>query len=417
MRCAAGTPHQPPGETLKRLFVALATTVLMIAAVATTPAVDAAAAQGICTLTRVGDDVQLEFDGTTSTPNIRRNGSWLVTLAKGTDTYTDVDAPADSTYVVRTRPGGLLVETPCTEVLAGAIERVIHLSIDGLRPDYVNPELMPRLSQLAATGASTMNARSDPSQTRTLPNHVSQFTGRFVWGVGGHRTTFNEDPGNTIHARAGSYVPSVFDVVDDNGGTTIVYAGKEKFDYIGRSYAEKLDVYVRTSPEAAVSPFLEDVVAATGPTYAFFHIRNPDIAGHLDGWGSTMYEDAVTSSDVLVGQLLDGLEAAGLRSTTTIIVTADHGGPIDGIDHSGVGNAQNFTIPFVVGWAGTSGGDDLYALNADGGVYADPGFLRINRDGPQPIRGHDAANLSLDLLELPALDAPAVNAAHSLITD
>ncbi len=402
---------------MKRLLVAAVTAVLMIVAVATTPTIEAAAAQGTCTLTRLGDDVRLDFDGSTSRPNIRRDGRWLVTLDKGTDTYTDVGAPADATYVVRTRPGGVLVETPCTEVVVGAIERVIHVSIDGLRPDHVTPDLMPRLDELAAAGASTMNARTDPSQTRTLPNHVSQFTGRFVWGNGGHRTTFNEDPGDTIHARVGGYVPSVFDVVDDNGGTTIVYAGKEKFDYIGRSYADKIDIYVRTSPDEAIAPFLSDVGAAAGPTYAFFHIRTPDSAGHVDGWGSASYRNAVMSSDALLGQLLDGLEAAGLRSTTSIIVTADHGGPLGGTNHSGAGNAQNYTIPFVVGWAGTSGGDDLYALNAAGDDYADPGAARIKRDGPQPIRGHDAANLSLDLLELPALESPAINSAHSLIID
>ena len=250
---------------------------------------------------------------------------------------------------------------------------------------------------------------------RDSPYHVTQLTGRFVWGDGGHRTNFNEDPGNTIDDVVGFEVPSVFDVVDAAGGETILYAGKEKFDYIGRTYEDSLDVYERMNPLDAVDPFIANVVASQNrPTYAFFHIRFPDSAGHEFGFGSAGYQDAVTVSDGIVGEIIDNLEANGLLDSTTIILTSDHGGADGAVFHDAPGNQQVFTIPFIVNGPDAEPGADLYALNQGDGAFADPGNTRPDRDGVQPIRNHDAANLGLDLLDLPALPAPATNAGHDL---
>ena len=310
-----------------------------------------------------------------------------------------------------------------------APERVIHISIDGLRSDHVTPEISPVLELLMADGASTLNARTDPAQTRTLPNHTAQLTGRFVWGDGGHRTTFNEDDGTTVHETAGLYIPSVFDVVHDNGGSTLLYAGKEKFEYLERSYSvagrvdatgaddgtDKIDRFVRGAPESLVDAFVQDVAAVQDETtYAFYHIRLPDEFGHIFGWGSLEYRLSVTDSDRLVGDIIAGLAEQGLLDTTAIIVTSDHGGPTGDFNHGSSGNPENYTIPFIAWGAGVGEGIDLYTANIDSENYADPGTERIDRDGPQPIRGHDAANLSLQLLDLPALASPAANATHSL---
>ena len=326
---------------------------------------------------------------------------------------------------------GLALATPAAEDERPAIaaERVIHISIDGLRSDHVTSELSPVLELLMSDGASTLNARTDPAQTRTLPNHTAQLTGRFVWGDGGHRTTFNEDDGTTVHETAGLYIPSVFDVVHDNGGSTVLYAGKEKFEYLERSYSvagrvdvtgvddgtDKIDRFVRGAPESLVDAFVQDVAAVQDDTtYAFYHIRLPDELGHIFGWGSPEYRLAVTDSDRLVGNIIAGLGEQELLDTTAIIVTSDHGGPTGDFNHGVSGNSENYTIPFIAWGAGVGQGIDLYAANSDAADYRDPGTERIDRDGPQPIRGHDAANLSLQLLSLPALPAPAANATHGL---
>ena len=60
-------------------------------------------------------------------------------------------------------------------------------------------------------------------------------------------------------------------------------------------------------------------------------------------------------------------------------------------------------------------GADLYALNA--GVRSDPGTGRPTLDGAQPIRGHEAANLALDLLGLPAVPDSTFNRSQDLRVD
>ena len=390
-----------------------------------------AEAEPVCTATRMDDTVTLEFDVGDQRPIIRRNDSWLTSLPVGSTSFTDTGAPDGATYLVRTRPGGVLTDIGCTppgENPVAAANRVIHISIDGLRSDHVTPELTPRLSMMMSDGASTLNARTDPAETRTLPNHTAQFTGRFVEGVGGHRTTFNEDNGLTVHDIAGTYVPSVFDVVHDNGGSTILYAGKEKFEYLERTYSvagapdvtgeddgeDKIDTFVRNNPVDAVAPFISDVMAAgDSTTYGFFHIRLPDQIGHLFNWGSLEYQQSVRDSDQIVGQLIDGLVQTGAMDSTTIIVTSDHGGPFGGLLHADSDLADNYTIPFIAWGAGVGEGIDLYDANT-GGQYQDPGTASIGRTGAQPIRGHDTANLGLQLLGLPALPAPAVNSTHTL---
>lgn len=311
------------------------------------------------------------------------------------------------------------------------VDRVIHFSIDGLRSDYVTPFLTPNLLSMRRDGASTMNARTDPDVTKTLPNHTSQFTGRPVNGAQGHRVQVNEDLGGTVHQSAGGYVASVFDVAHDHGVATAVYAGKEKFELHNRSWNEqfgrpdtigpdsgrdKIDIFTRQDPAGAVQTLFNDLDRTSlGRTdaYIFFHIRLPDSAGHGSGWGSQEYGEAVTEADALVGQIMRHMNNnPEWSSSTGFIVTTDHGGPLGGFFHDTFEDPGTYTIPFIVSAPGIKAGADLYALNQ--GLRQNPGTARIGLTGPQPIRGHDAGNLALDLLGLPPIPGSVYNANHDL---
>ena len=396
----------------------------------------ARAADPDCTLLREGMTVTLAWTDEGGRHVVRRNGDWLATLGAAVSSFIDNDAPPDAEYLIRTRVDGTSTDRRCSapgipdpDVPAPDGRRfVVHVSMDGLRADYVTSDRMANLSRLAATGASTFNARTDPAITKTLPNHTSQFTGQFVWGPAGHRITVNDDPGGTLHDAAGRYVPSIFDVVHDHGGRTVVYAGKSKFFLHERSWNEqngapdqvgeddgrdKIDVFVKEDPTIAAQPFVADLVAGDAAvTYGFFHVRTPDSAGHTWGWSTDGYLQGVRDADMILGELLAALDAAGVRDATTIIVTADHGGPAGGDDHGKQDLSDNYTVPFVVSGPGVAVGADLYALNLES--RTDPGIGRPNKAGPQPIRGHDVANLSLDILGLPPIPGSVVNADQSL---
>ena len=382
-----------------------------------------------CTVTRNGSAVRIEWVDDGGSHVLRRDGGWLVTPGVGASVYVDDPAPANATYELRTRVNGVLTQTDCVENPIppndAPAERVIHVSIDGLRVDMITPELMPTLSRLADEGASTMNARTDPKVTRTLPNHTSQLTGV---PVKVHGIDYNEDLGRTVHDEAGRYVPSVFDVVHDNGGRTAALVTKEKFAVHERSWdsvngapdltgiddgRDKIDRYEREIPEDVAQILIDELHNAGDLEFAFLHNRYPDRAGHDFGWGSAEYVEAVETSDEILGVVIAAIEAdPALRSTTAVIVVADHGGPLGDDSHSDPTDPENYTIPFVVWGPTVAAGADLYQLNS--ATRTDPGTDRVWLVGDQPIRGHDVANLALDLLGYPPVPGSTFNAGQDL---
>ena len=67
----------------------------------------------------------------------------------------------------------------------------------------------------------------------------------------------------------------------------------------------------------------------------------------------------------------------------------------------------------MVAGPGVPAGADLYELNADD--YRDPGTRRTTyRQSPQPVRNGDLANLTLDLLDLPAVPGSEHNSTLDL---
>lgn len=384
-----------------------------------------------CGFTRIGAVVTITWTDNGGSHVLRRNGGWLTSPGSNIDTFIDPSSPPGATYELRTRENGSLTETTCDEgedntpAPAAEAERVIHVSIDGLRVDSVTPELMPNLSRLVAEGASTMNARTDPKVTRTLPNHTSQLTGV---SVKSHGVEYNEDVGRTVHDEAGRYVPSVFDVVHDNGGRTAAFVGKTKFNVHDRSWDEihgavdttgdddgrdKIDHFARAIPETTADLLLDELANSDDLEFAFFHIRYPDRAGHDFGWSSPDYLDAVSISDGILGQILDAIDQdPSLNTTTSVIVVSDHGGPAGEDTHADPTLVENYTIPFVVWGPTVTPGSDLYALNP--GRRADPADQRVWLVGTQPIRGHEVANLALDFLGYPSVPGSVFNAAQDL---
>ena len=312
---------------------------------------------------------------------------------------------------LETRPGG-----PGD---ADSIRYVIHVSVDGLRPDAVTRQraaALPAFTRLRREGAFTQNARTDPDYRNTLPNHTSQLTGRPVDGDGGHAWTVNVDPapGVTLHSNRGEYVASVFDVVHDAGLRTGAYVSKSKFSLFDVSYdgahgapdetgdddgRDKIDTFVyEPDTEALTDRFLADMRARPFG-YAFVHLRDPDATGHWRSWSvraGSRYLRAVRRADGEIGRILDAVEAdPRLRGRTAVIVTADHGG--SGRHHVAE-RLLHYTVPFYV-WGPGIPWADLYALNED--TRADPGAANVGPDAErQPVRNGDAANLALELLGL-----------------
>ena len=311
---------------------------------------------------------------------------------------------------------------------APAVDQVVLVSVDGLNPDAIRQlgrAGAPTFHRLVDEGASTLNARTVHESTQTLPNHTSMVSGRPITDTGGHRVTFNEDDGSTVHARAGFYVASVFDLVHDNGGNTALYAGKGKLDFLDRSWngvngavdrigandgRDKIDVYARATATEMTDALIASL-RSDPRDLSMIHYRGPDGVGHAQGYMSQAYLDEVSRTDRLIGQLLDAVEGSRwLARSTVVLVTSDHGGL--GTSHADATLAVNYTVPFFAWGTGVARGVDLYALNRD---RADPGTSRPPYTAvPQPIRNAEAANLVTELLGLGPGPGSRINSAQTL---
>jgi hypothetical protein len=326
-----------------------------------------------------------------------------------------------------------LAAAPDATAQPAPVQHVIHISVDGLRPDAVtkhDPSDLPHFYRLRAEGAYTDNARTDVDFGNTLPNHMAQLTGRGVLGPRGHNWTDNRDPGaeETLHARKGSYVTSVFDIVHDHGLRTGAYVSKSKFSLLDQSYGsdhgapdttgaddgrDKIDVFVyESNTDRLVEHFVDDL-RGDPPAYAFLHLRDPDTQGHRWGWrlsGWHPYMGAVRKMDDLLGEILDTIDRSPhLAGNTVVILTADHGG--SGHSH-GAEEPDHYTVPFYVWGTGVPSGD-LYALNTD--RRGEPGTGRPSFDASlQPIRNGSVANLALGLMGLDAVPGSTINVARRM---
>ena len=323
----------------------------------------------------------------------------------------------------------LLLVGPTAE--GGVVHHVIHVSVDGLRPDAVTnlgPDNAPNFYRMRTEGAFTDNARSDYDFTVTLPNHTTQLTGRGVVGPAGHNWTGNDDPepGQTLHSNKGSYVAGVFDVMHHHSLRTGLYAGKTKFSLLDVSWdaengapdatgRDKIDVFVYDADSELLTLQLVADMTAAPFDYVFLHLADGDAVGHLSGWDPTPgsdYSNAIMAMDRRLGLLFDMIDHdARFAWHTAIILTADHGGI--GVSHDDASLPEDYTVPFYVWGPGVGRGVDLYAANT--AHRLDPGTSRPSYDDPgQPIRNGEAANLSLRFLGLAPVPGSTINAAQDL---
>lgn len=329
---------------------------------------------------------------------------------------------------------------------AAAIRHVVVLSVDGLLPEVLAPPLdreHPRLMRLLR-GAYTLQARTDPDTTVTLPNHLNMVTGRLQRGSDGHHWIGNSDPpapgkGGTLREIYGAYVPTMFDVAHDHGVATWVVATKGKFVLLDQSADEregpsdavgedngrdKIDRWICLKASAEVAQveasLLHQAALRGQPSLSLMHLGEPDGAGHTGAWNladGSLYRAAIRRVDDALGVMMDRIDTDPLlRGHVAIILNSDHGGGAPPLSHTVASAPINFTIPFAV-WVGGDGASiDLYELNAATRTRPDPAVnpSREVRGRAAPIRNADAANAALALLGLPAVPTSTVNVAQDL---
>lgn len=321
-------------------------------------------------------------------------------------------------------------------------EHVIHISIDGLRGDLLEaninaaPEEHANFWRFVNEGATTFNARTDYTNTRTVPNHTTMITGRPVDQPGGtsntthHGYTHNGSvlPSHTLHNLGNSnlsYLASTFDVAHDHGLSTALYVSKDKFAVFEQSYGTATGAPDLTGPDdgrdkidsyhnslGVQQSFINDM-AINQFNYTFLHYVHPDGVGHGAGWGSDAWNSIVELMDDYVGEIFDLVETTpNLTDNTIVILTADHGG--EGTGHGTAEDPENYTIPLFVWGRGVAPSADLYALNPTSRENPGPGRPSYTAAN-QPLRNGGTANLALHLLGLGPVPGSTINFDQDLL--
>jgi predicted AlkP superfamily pyrophosphatase or phosphodiesterase len=231
------------------------------------------------------------------------------------------------------------------------IQRVVIISIDGLRPDLLIRAKTPYIHGLVASGASSFWARTTEVSI-TLPSHVSMLTGVTpeVHGI-----TWNDDSGDDKTVG----VPTVFEIAKRGGYTTAMVAGKSKFVVLAKpDTLDALSLPPKGSKDddLVVAKSAVATIKDTQPELLMIHFPSNDSAGHQYGWGSAQQIAAVERADEAVGMVLAALDQAELRDRTLIILSADHGG--QGKSH-GANDVRSRHIPWIASGPGVKKNYDL----------------------------------------------------------
>jgi len=259
-------------------------------------------------------------------------GLWGVPEVVGTATFTppppivSTDTPA-------------LTATPVTETVTATpvprAARVLIVSFDGLRPDAIAKAPMTNLLILMQASAYTLSAQTIlPSST--LPAHASMLTGLCP---SSHGVTWNDYIPENGYAKG----TDIFDLAHAAGLRTVMVVGKEKLRQITEPASTDVFAFVDGSEDDVAQRAIQEMTPGFG--VMFVHFPQGDLAGHSFGWLSQMQLRAYREGDDAFGKLLAGLDFAGLRASTLIIVTADHGG--HKTTH-GSDAPEDITIPWII---------------------------------------------------------------------
>lgn len=234
-----------------------------------------------------------------------------------------------------------------------AIQRVLIVSIDGLRPDLALRANAPTLRSLMQTGAFSFWARTTVMAI-TLPSHASMLTGVTPEK---HGVTWNKEVSTTqpvVYCKA----PTLFELAKARGYTTAMVAGKKKFETLARPGT--LDwQFMPENPKIGDKQVAEEAIAVIKshhPQVMAVHLPETDAVGHSAGWGTPQQILTIENADGYLGAILAAMKDAGTFDETLVIVSADHGG--QGRAH-GKDDFRSRHIPWIISGPGVRKGYDL----------------------------------------------------------
>jgi ectonucleotide pyrophosphatase/phosphodiesterase family member 5 len=183
------------------------------------------------------------------------------------------------------------------------------ISIDGFKPEYLQPESAPKLYQLAQQGASSKGMLSVfPSYT--FPNHYSIVTGLYP-----------DHHGIVNNSMRDPHIPEPFRLSSKSAVANSAW------------WEEGTPIWVSAQKKGLITstlfwPGSEAKIKGIQPNDWLVYNKNiedVDSMGHRFGPKSNDVKRAISEIDHAIENLIQGLDRLHLLSMTTIIIVSDHG--------------------------------------------------------------------------------------------
>lgn len=195
-------------------------------------------------------------------------------------------------------------------------QKVILVSIDGMRPDGLLKCGNPFVQEMMERGSYTLEG-SSMIPSVTLPCHMS---------------IFHSVPPVRHGMSTNTYVPMVrpvnglFEQIKNAGGRSAMYYGWEPLRDVSRpgslKHAEYIWAYSADNTDRMLTESALRYIKKEHPDFVFLYmVETDEKGGHDNGWMSDVYLKCIHDAIDNVKQVLDEV-----GDEYTVIVTADHGG-------------------------------------------------------------------------------------------
>jgi len=239
--------------------------------------------------------------------------------------------------------------------------RVIIVGVDGLSVDGVAKANVPRLRELMARSAWTLEARG-VLPTLSSPNWASAINGA---SPAQHGITSNGYFRRMVEFRPVCYTedgkfPTIFGLLRDAYPASRIAVFHDWGGFADLLEKRAPDVLRHVAGAAKTTAAAIAYWTANRPALMFLHLDNVDHTGHVHGWFSKEYYQAVADADGYLGQVLDMLDALSARDSTYVVVTSDHGGTKHGHGKNSLAEIQ---IPWILSGPGVTPGQIAVPVN------------------------------------------------------
>ncbi|XP_041043649.1 bis(5'-adenosyl)-triphosphatase enpp4 isoform X2 [Carcharodon carcharias] len=225
------------------------------------------------------------------------------------------------------------LECYCNNATSNSEVRLLLVSFDGFRADYLEQYNFPNLQKMIVDGAHVKYV-TNVFVTKTFPNHYSIVTGRYA-----------ESHGIVANYMYDAATKKNFSSSEDkdqfwwNEATPIWITNQQQGHKSGGVMWPGTDVSIHnTTPSyylkydrnvkfnERVNHIIEWLSNSTEPiNFGALYWEEPDATGHHYGPDSQELKKMLKEVDNHIGYLIDQLQKTGLWNTINVIITSDHG--------------------------------------------------------------------------------------------